>query len=190
MAEVVKRYRNDPTVLMWQLINEAETKRPDGTCAPASILRDFAADMSSLIKGVDPYHLVSLGTIGGQQCGMRGDGYRKIHAFAGIDVCEVHDYSAPAVAMPTDRGYGIRRRIQECERLGKPLFIGEVGFPPPSGSISRRAAWLGRKFDAQFRAGVAGILMWGWRNGSHGGSARRDFDIGPHDPALKLLDRF
>ncbi len=103
VAEVVKRYRDDPTVLMWQLVNEAETARRNGTCAPASVLRDFAADMSSLIKQIDRHHLVSLGTIGGQQCGMRGSGYRAIHAVPGIDVCEVHDYSAPSVGLPRDR---------------------------------------------------------------------------------------
>ena len=139
VAEVVKRYRADPTVLMWQLVNEAEIGAPNGTCAPASVLRDFAADMSSLIKQLDPHHLVSLGTIGGQQCGMRGSGYRAIHAVPGIDVCEVHDYSAPSVGLPRDRGYGIARRIHECTGLGKPIFIGEVGFPPPGGSIGRRA---------------------------------------------------
>lgn len=190
VAEVVKRYRDDPTILMWQLVNEAESKRSNGTCAPASVLRDFAADMSSLIKRIDPHHLVSLGTIGGTQCGMRGSGFRTIHAVPGIDVCEVHDYSAPSVAMPRDHGYGIRRRIAECTALGKPIFVGEVGFPPPGGSIARRAAWIGRKFAAQFEAGVSGILIWGWRNGSHGGSARRDFDVGPGDPALKLLSRY
>jgi endo-1,4-beta-mannosidase len=190
VAEIVRRYKDDPTILMWQLINEAESKRSNGTCAPASILRDFATDMSGLIKRIDPHHLVSLGTLGGTQCGMRGRDYRTIHAVAGIDVCEVHDYASPSHPLPPDRGHGIRRRIAECAALDKPVFIGEVGFPPPGGDIARRARWLARKFEAQFDAGVSGILMWGWRNGSHGGSARRDFDIGPGDPALRLLDRY
>ena len=40
-------------------------------CSPnaAAILKAFAADVSGLVKSIDPNHLVSLGTIGGGQCG-------------------------------------------------------------------------------------------------------------------------
>ena len=131
VAEVVKRYRDDPTVLMWQLVNEAETARRNGTCAPASVLRDFAADMSSLIKQIDTHHLVSLGTIGGQQCGMRGSGYRAIHAVPGIDVCEVHDYSAPSVGLPRIAATGSLAGSMNARASASPSSSAKSASPHP-----------------------------------------------------------
>jgi hypothetical protein len=58
------------------------------------------------------------------------------------------------------------------------------------GSIQSRANIFGAKFDAQFAAGVDGILLWGWRNGAEGGSAAADYDIGPGDPALAHVRRY
>ena len=64
---------NDPTILAWQLINEAEVKpsRDGSCCSPnaAATLKSFATDVSGLVKSIDRNHLVSLGTIGGGQCG-------------------------------------------------------------------------------------------------------------------------
>jgi hypothetical protein len=83
---VVGRYRNDPTVLMWQLVNEAEAKNADGSCptatddAAAVAIRGFADDMSRAIKSVDDNHLVSLGTIGTGQCGTSGSRFLDVHS--------------------------------------------------------------------------------------------------------------
>ena len=71
MKEIVTRYRNEPTILAWQLMNEAETKHDlSSSCTAngASILRGWAADVSTLVKSIDANHLVSLGTLGGGQC--------------------------------------------------------------------------------------------------------------------------
>src|SRR3954453_236983 len=101
VAEVVARYKDDPAIMAWQLVNEAEDKASyDGPCedtATASLTR-FADDMSTMIKSIDPNHLVSLGTIGSGQCGAAGSAYKDVHAVPGIDLCEYHDYSG--VAMP------------------------------------------------------------------------------------------
>ena len=72
VAQVVNRYRNDPTVLMWQMVNEAEVKNTNGACGSMSTLRSFAQDIGGLIKSIDSNHIVSLGTMGGGQCGTAG----------------------------------------------------------------------------------------------------------------------
>ncbi len=52
VAQVVSRYRNNPTILAWQLINEAEVKpsRDVSGCSPnpAATLKSFATDVSGL----------------------------------------------------------------------------------------------------------------------------------------------
>ena len=185
VAEIVARYRDDPTILMWQLVNEAESKTAAGRCSSVDVLRTFAADVGGLIQGLDPNHLVSLGTIGGGQCATQGRDYKTLHALPEIDVCEVHDYwdNAP---LPGDKWNGFSVRVTQCNELGKPLIVGEMGRRPQTagGTIATRAAIFGAKFAAQYGAGVDGILLWGWRNADEGGSAPLDYDIGPGDPAL------
>ncbi len=190
VGEVVDRYRDDPTILMWQLMNEAETKDPvTGGCEPGGhfVLQDFAADVSAHIKGIDPNHLVSLGTFGGPQCGPHRDFYRVVHDVATIDVCEFHDYS-PMEAMPSfvyEDGYdnGLQTRIDICHDLGKPLFVGESGVPRDVG-LDERAARVRAKLQTQFRAGVVGYLAWVFADSPLDAT----YDLRPGDPALPELN--
>ncbi len=189
VAEVVSRYKDDPTILAWQLVNEAEAKVSyTGTCpsSATATLKNFAADVSSLVKSLDPNHLVSLGTIGSGQCGTAGTAYRDVHSVPGIDLCEYHDYQAGAV--PGDQWNGLALRLQQCAELGKPLFVGEVGIKTSLlSTLLGRATLLDTKLSAQLAAGVVGVLAWDWRDGAHGGSSLTGYEVGPSDPALGVL---
>ena len=188
VAEIVTRYRDEPTILAWQLINEAEVKpSKDAGCSAngAQTLRAFAQDVSGLIKSLDPNHLVSLGTIGGGQCGTQWTEYKSVHDVAGIDLCEYHDYGPPQVAIPGDQFNGLQIRIDQCNELGKPLFIGEVGINPADvGGFAGRAAALATKLATRRLAGVDGELVWAW---NAYGSSPVTFDVGPGDPVLDTL---
>ena len=192
VAEVVTRYKDSPTVLMWQLINEAEVKESQSAgCLPhpntesRDVLIAWASDVSGLVKSIDPDHLVSLGTIGGGQCGAVFTQYQDVHAIPTIDLCEYHDYS-PNSPMPGDQWNGLQFRIDQCNALNKPLFIGEVGIKPSEvgGTLDSRAAALDAKLDVQMAAGIDGVLSWAWSNL---GSTLDNFDIGPNDPLLDVL---
>ena len=191
VAEMVNRYRNDPTILAWQLINEAEVNPGGafGVCPPGDVPRDeliaWAGDVSNLVRSIDPNHLISLGTIGGGQCGSQGSQYQDVHALPNIDLCEYHDYS-PAMAMPGDQWNGLGVRVQQCAALNKPLFVGEVGIDPSQvgGTLAGRAAALRAKLLAQSAVGIDGHLVWDY---SKDGSTVDNFDIGPGDPALAVL---
>jgi hypothetical protein len=189
VAEVVTRYRNEPAILGWQLMNEAEIRRDINsscTAGGAAILKTWAADVSSLVKALDANHLVSLGTLGGGQCGMQGDEYRSIHNLATIDLCEYHDYLPEA--MPGDQWNGLALRLSQCAALGKPLFVGETG--QRDMSLSARADLFALKFATQFGAGVVGELIWALRIESQGGSSTTNYDMGPDDPAVSLFARY
>ena len=194
VAAVTRRYRDDPTILAWQLMNEAEAKTGgrDGECPidAAEVLTTWATDMARLVKRVDPNHLLSVGTMGGGQCGTSGDEYKLLHAIPEVDLAEYHDYSLEA--MPGDEWNGLAVRLRQAQELGKPLFIGEAGIRPEhlDGTLQARAHLFHAKMEAQFAAGISGHLMWAWRNTEYGGSSLNDFDIGPNDPALTLLDGY
>jgi len=191
VREVVTRYRDNPTILAWQLVNEASAETghggPCSSTASAS-LTNFTADMGKLVKSIDPNHLLSLGTIGSGQCGTRGAEYLNVHAVPQIDLCEYHDYDDP-LPVPGDQWNGMRRRLNQCRQLNKPLFVGELGVPPSKvgGTLAERGRIVQKKVEAQMSAGVVGIMAWVWRLGEEGGSSLQGFEIGPDDPVLKVL---
>jgi Tol biopolymer transport system component len=190
VAEVVDRYKDDPRIAFWQLINEAEvTPCPPGDLQPHQTLVDWATDISGLVKSIDANHLVSLGTIGSGQCGADGPRYQAVHAIPTIDLCEYHDYGAPGVGMPGDEFNGLQLRIDQCNALNKPLFVGEAGIIPNDvgGTFQARADAFQEKLDAQFSSGVRGFLAWAWSPQNAPVSTLDNYDIGPGDPALGVL---
>ena len=188
--EVVGRYRDDPTVALWSLVNEAEARvRRFGECPPGAdeALLAFTEDMAAAIKAVDPDHLLGLGTIGGGQCGTAAGDYQRLHASPNIDVCEYHDYEIPA--MPGDERNGLQTRLTECAALDKPLFVGESGVVNGEvGGVDGRAEIYRAKLTAQIPAGVAGFLAWGWS--ATGSAADNNYGIGPGDPSLPVIGRY
>lgn len=188
---VVDRYKHEQAIMMWQLVNECETKLADGTCstatddAGATALRAFADDMSTAIKAIDSNHIISLGTIGSGQCGTSGSRYQTVHEPANIDVCEMHDY-VPNENVFGDQFNGMPVRLQQAAALGKPLFVGESGLDPSAvGGTTARATRYTEKLTAQFMAGVIGVVAWEWRNaGQTGGDP---YVIPAGDPAINSL---
>jgi endo-1,4-beta-mannosidase len=187
VAEVVARYRNDPTILAWQLLNEADLATPSGHCNPSAsrTLKQFAQDMAGLVKSIDPNHLLSLGSWGLLDCGLAGSAYQDVHRVSGIDLCEIHDYSGPSSALAPL----LQLRISQCRALGKPLFVGEIGVRlQDAGSPANRAAVIRAKLSAQFGAGIAGALLWDWADAGQG--AYSGYEVQPGDPTLQVLAAF
>ena len=188
VAEVVTRYKDDPAVAFWQIGNELETPADSGLgCAwdGAALLKGFADDIGGLIHSLDPNHLVSLGTIGGGQCGASATDYQLVHSSAGVDLCEYHDYGAPAVGIPGDAWNGLQLRIEQCDALDKPLIVGEAGISlaEAGDDPTARAAYLANKIEAQFARGIDGFLAWQFVDVAHSDA----YKIGPGDPALSAL---
>lgn len=187
VAAIVTRYRDDPAILAWQLMNEAEVKssRSASSCSPdaATILKAWATDVARLVKSIDSRHLLSLGTMGGGQCGAVHLEYKALHDIPQVDLCEYHDYSVDA--MPGDEWNGLAFRLKQCAALDKPLLVGEVGMKDMP--LGTRGATFEKKFRAQFAAGVVGILPWAFIDAAYGGSSVTDYNIGPADPVIDLL---
>ena len=184
VAQVVARYRNDPTILAWQLLNETDLANPSGHCNPSAsrTLKHFTQDMAGLVKNIDPNHLLSLGSWGFLDCGLAGSAYQDVHSVPGIDLCEIHDYSAPSKSLAPQ----LQLRLNQCRALGKPLFVGELGVKlQDAGSAANRAAAIRAKLSAEFAAGIAGALVWDWANADQG--AYSGYEVKPGDPTLQVL---
>jgi hypothetical protein len=193
VGKIVDRYKDDPRILMWQMMNEAEIKTTGGACGTSQALRDFAADVSAYIKAIDANHLVSLGTIGSGQCGASGGEYQGLHDIPTIDLCEYHDYGQADAPIPGDQWNGLQLRIEQCDLLNKPIFVGESGIhacgysggpscssppcnvPNACSTQQQRAGFFEAKMDAFLNTnhGV-GYLFWTYRDNYLMGQADND----------------
>lgn len=186
-AAMAQHYANNPAIAFWQLINEATAPSYDSSgnivCPDdgfsRDVLRNFSDDMTAAIQAVDPNHLVDLGTLSTGQCGFQSDyDYTYVHA-GRLGLCEYHDYGEPATAMPV----ALAGIVNDCQSLGKPLFIGEAGIPSnvdssgnpsvsctpwPScspnpttfASLQQRANFFSSKIAGANQAGLAGYVIW------------------------------
>jgi mannan endo-1,4-beta-mannosidase len=181
VARVVERYRHEPAILMWQIMNEAEARSVDGVSdAPALIA--FAADMSSLIKSIDRHHLVSIGTIGGGQPGTEGGFYLQLGALPWIDVIEAHEYEGGNV-LPSEIADNC---LDAARQLGKTCVIGEIGIPARDpDEVLDRADRMRDQIRAIWNAGVDGVILWSYRAGD---GVHMDFDR--NDPLYDSVKGF
>ncbi len=174
---IARHYRDEPTILGWMMMNEAETRKRDGQ--DRSALVGFAADMAGVIKAADPHHLVTLGTQANGAFGTSGRDFTDIYSLPGLDFAEVHDwafYGSDTEALPGSAGgrlpaatspgctaldAKIACSFARAAALGKPLVVGEAGIRATDAPArSRRAQLFRGKIDAAFSGGAAGYLVW------------------------------
>lgn len=177
---VVRRYRDDPAVLMFQLMNEAESRTVQGFDDPESLLA-FTQDMAAVVRREDRAHVLSLGTIGVARPGSGGAFYALLHQVPGIDVVEAHDYHEDAVAMPRE----LWLSLLAARAVRRPFFVGEVGMDAPPLTPRERAALVMEKIEAAWHEEADGVLVWSYRAGDGGA---KDFDF--HDPLAAALRGF
>ncbi len=206
VTRVVAHYRDEPTILGWSMMNEAETKQRDPQGKSAIV--GFAEDIGGLIKSVDPHHLVTVGTQGNGSPGSSGQDFRDIYDVPTVDFAEVHDwayYGSDNEAMPgsaadgtlpaPDSGscggrdgtkiacaFAIAARV-----LQKPIVVGEAGIAASPEQLIHRADLLAAKMNAAFAAGASGYLVWQFNKVEDG----ENYDIlqKAHDPLVPTMQR-
>ena len=169
VAQVVARYRGEPAILAWQLMNEAESKTPKGAEDPEPLI-GFVDDMVRLVRRNDPTHLVDLGTGGVECAGSGGPFFALLHVSTGdrevSDLFEVHDYDPELFSERIDQA----RRTAGIVR--KPFIIGEMNVRPRDGeSAAARADLVFNKMVSAWAENVDGILLWSYRSDDRYGMA-------------------
>lgn len=151
IGKIVPAYANNPNILMWQIMNEAEDSDTAG-------FYNFAKDVSGYIKSLDSNHLVSFGTMGSGQPG--SSVYTQIHSLPSVDVLEYHDYNSVATALPST----LQDRINDSISLNKPLIVGEAGINMNDGySAADRASYFSNKIAAYFSNNGSDYMIWSYR---------------------------
>ena len=179
-------YRDDPTIMAWQLANEP---RPGGTEANADrLLPPYYAwirETSALIKGLDPGHLVCTGGEGSMGCLGREACVLEAHRPATIDYVTLHVWpnnwgwiDPKNQAATYDAGEArcreyVARHIALARQLNKPLVIEEFGlvrdarvFAPGSATREKDRFYRtihGLALDDMKAGGpTAGTNFWAW----------------------------
>lgn len=140
-------YRDDPTIMAWQLANEP---RPGGSAeAGRRHMKAYLAwidGTAQLIKSLDPNHLVSTGSEGTMGCIDDVQCVIDAHGSHAVDYVTAHvwpqnwSWADPKNLRGTwttvernTREY-VTTHIAIARRLNKPLVIEEFGFPRDNGS--------------------------------------------------------
>ncbi|MEU7866886.1 cellulase family glycosylhydrolase [Dactylosporangium sp. NPDC049140] len=164
------KYKDDPTVMAWELANEPRCggsgQLPRSANCTDRTLVTWADEMTRLIHGVDSHHLVGVGDEG-FLCTDRtssdwtvncADGVDSaaLAALPGVDLASFHLYPD---GWGKDAAWGtqwIRTHVQVAQRVHKPVMLGEFGFKDKATRNTVYKAWT----DEAVRDGIDGFLYW------------------------------
>ncbi len=207
---VAAHYKNEPTIMAWDLINEPDTSAKNA--AGKSVLVDFVADMGALIKAADPNHLLSYGGQSNGVSGATGADYISVNSSPYIDFGEIHNYhyqdsdsnplpgSSDGHTLPNPNSsqclvqYQPNNMIacsiaQAIQVVRKPVIIGESGIAASDdASRQSRAQYFDAKMKASFDNGVSGYLVWQFNKVVDS----EQFDVlqSTSDPLIAVMKRY
>lgn len=152
-------YRDDPTILSWELINE-------GDVPPRSrdVLLRWTQETARFIRARDPRHLIAAGHIGYTRQAQR-DTWLAVQRLPEVDYADAHAYPTTLRAVRTlaDLDDFIDDHAQLARHvIEKPFVWGEFGF----GTTLRvhrglpRARWYDRFLARARRDDADGALVW------------------------------
>lgn len=163
-------YRNDPTVLLWEVGNQMEY-HDERRGEPLTEWYDAAARH---IKSIDDTHLVGTGMAGAtgdvyERWNVR-NAYVETHRSDAIDACCFHTYPAKrwqgetTVRDQDDFAEFVRTHVEEAhDQVGKPVYFGEFGAivdPDADLPVSKRNEFFRTGTRVGRETGLNGVQFW------------------------------
>jgi mannan endo-1,4-beta-mannosidase len=165
-----RAYRDDPTILGWELVNEPRCE-VEG-CSPA-LTTAFLVEVAQDLRRAAPHHLIGVGDEGflGGEVGMDGRALARSGAFDWVSVHvwpqhwgawrDPDGQSAWRVARVTQAGRAwIAQGAQVAREADLPLVVGELGWNASEGDEAERAQVLGAWLDEARAQGADLSLVW------------------------------
>jgi hypothetical protein len=187
---IVPRFADRPEILMWELMNEPTCPPEDRNRACWDALYDWARETSQEVKGLDPHHMVALGS---QRAGFEDSeikSYRRLHALPTVDLVSMHHGVS----------HSPERELKIAAKLGKPIYWGEATMtglrencqPVSQDRLMDRARAVAKSITRSREAGVDGYLLWqyAYAGAKEGGGTEYFcgvFDYFADDPVWQVL---
>lgn len=189
-----KPYRDDPTIMAWQLCNEPRVfGKPKGRDFEKGYEDGFikwSRTSTALIKSLDPNHLVCTGSEGVIGCDYNEELYERQHSDPNVDYLTLHIWPVNWRWATPDRLFDalpnvyvksaecIEKHLHYAYKYNKPMVIEEFGysrdntFYSPGTPTRSRDCFYRFIFDKvresrDSNGPIAGCNFWGW-----GGSGR------------------
>jgi len=186
VREVVARFKDSPAIGMWELINEPGGHNPQGSVSDAT-MKAFFDDVATLIKSIDPNHLVLSGS-GAEYLAGTSD-FAYVHSGPNVDVGSLHEYDYDWQGSHTIVSGHLKATLDGMNAVDKPLILGEVGIMASDAggctSRSQRRDAFRAKFDAYRAQAVPVVLVWNWHPTKDDSCAYET--IYPSDSTMDLL---
>ncbi|HEY5824306.1 MAG TPA: cellulase family glycosylhydrolase [Cyclobacteriaceae bacterium] len=173
-------YKEDPTIMAWELANE-----PRGANNVAAYY-EWVKNASSLIKQLDPNHLVTTGSEGKTSSPSSGTNPEKDHSLTSIDYQTIHIWvqnwgiynpaKADSTLQPSiDYALNYLKEHEEIsKKINKPVVLEEFGISrdanshDPSSATLIRDQYYEKLFEAIYQRAsaensiVSGVNFWAW----------------------------
>jgi len=179
------RYRDDPTIMAWQLGNEPRPGEGESGKENFEDFTTWVGETADYIRSLDPNHLISTGNEGLKGCIESAETYLDIHRFANVDYLTAHlwvlNWSWYDPLEPEETYAEAERKAIEyldqhiafAEEIGKPLVLDEFGIPrdlhsySPQAGTTVRDLFYTRVFEhihtnAAAAGPFAGSNFWTW----------------------------
>lgn len=170
-----RHYKNDPTIMAWQLANEPRPMKPHNKWA----YKKWIKETSEYIKSIDSQHMVSIGVEGLVGTAMDTPLYLEIHEYSSIDYATIHlwpktwqwyngepHHATSDTTLEKTKSY-IQWHARLAKKLKKPLVIEEFGLHRDGNSYLPAAATHHRNLYYEYiliqgnKEKVAGYNFWG-----------------------------
>ncbi|CAE6465636.1 unnamed protein product [Rhizoctonia solani] len=198
----VGRYKNEPTIMAWELANEPRCKgstgTSTGTCTTKTIT-EWATEMSKYIKSIAPNHLVAIGDEGfynqpGASTypyqGGEGIDFDANLKISSIDFGTAHSYPEHWGQESNVVAWGTQWIIDHAasqKAANKPVILEEFGVTSSYNPSSTYTKW----WDTIVSSGLAGDLIWQAGSTVSTGKTHDDgFTVYPDEPEYALQTKY
>ena len=151
-------YKDDPTIMGYELMNEAQA--PTGRRHER---RAWVAEMSAFIRSLDSDHLITPGTWGYRSAWERRE-WLDEHRLPTVDFVDVHNYPRDDldsfVDSPAALTEFVENRIAAAYSIDKPIVFGEFGMAPEGYKGVSISEWYRAFFEHTARLGASGAMFW------------------------------
>ncbi len=189
VAELARRWRDDPAILGWDLSDEPPLWLFTDTTDDDA--RRWTSALTTSLRSVDPTHVVTIGTAS-QEIGV---GPFRADVVAGLlDFATVHPYPSYSPDLVPDSLLG--RRMTHAAAFetalaagaGRPVMLHEYGVssaqfdPELAAAYDRLLSW------SSFGRGAIGFLAWCWTDAEPAAARRAPYVRQPHETQFGVTD--